>query len=421
MIKAYKYRLYPTKEQKQLLERHFGCCRWAYNYGLEKKISAWTEHKKRLSRFDIQASMVKLKHKKATAWLQEVNSQALCASLLNLDTAYNSFFKQHKGFPKFKSKHNSRQSFQVPQNTCIEWNKSKLDIPKFSPISIQLHRNFKGTIKTVTISKTSANKYYASVLVETLDVPKKPKAIKPSATLGIDLGIHSFITTSKGEHISNPAFFKHTEHKLAKVQRKLSHKVKGSNNRKKAKRKVAVVYEHTANQRRDFLHKLSHRLTHENQVKTIAVEDLNIKGMVRNRHLSKAITDASWSEFLRMLQYKCNWYGINFIKVNRFAPTSKTCSVCGHVNQELQLKDRTWTCIKCKTKHDRDVNASVNIKDLVRQELLDIKPAENSIRKLRSKKQEATPVRVWWFTIVQIMYAPKVFLLQNIASLIKPN
>ena len=364
MLKAYEYRIYPNKEQKEQIAKHIGCARWIYNYALERKISAWTKDKKNLSRFDIQADLPNLKKAEDTKWLKEVNSQSLQASLMHLDRAYKYFFKTKQGFPKFKNKHESKQSYSIPQHTDVDFEKCLLLVPKMKPINIRLHREFRGKIKTITIKKTPTNKYFASILIETKDKVKKSKKIKEKTTIGIDLGIKDFVVLSTGEKITNPKILKYYEHKLKKAQQKVSRKIKGGKNREKAKLMVAKVHEKIANTRKDFLHKLSHKLTHENQVDSIVIEDLNVNRMVMNHELARLISDCSWSEFVRQLKYKSEWCGINLIKIGKFVPSSKLCSNCGNINQELQLKNRKWICEICGSIHDRDINASINIKNI---------------------------------------------------------
>jgi putative transposase len=364
MLKAFEYRIYPNREQREQIAKHIGSCRWIYNYALEKKMKAWTTDKKNLSRFDIQADLPKLKKAEDTKWLKEVNSQSLQASLEHLDRAYKSFFKTKKGFPKFKNKHKSKQSYSIPQHADVDFEKRLLLVPKMKPIEIRFHREFEGKIKTITIKHTTTNKYFASILVETKDVVKKPKVIKEATTIGLDLGIKDFVVLSTGEKIANPKTLKQYEHKLKKGQQKVSKRTKGGKNRTKAKLVVAKIHEKISNVRKDFLHKLSHKLTHENQVNSIVIEDLNISGMLKNHKLAKSISDCSWSEFVRQLKYKSEWYGKNLIKIGRFEPSSKLCSNCGTINHELTLKDREWTCKECGTIHDRDINASINIKNI---------------------------------------------------------
>lgn len=362
MLKAFKYRIYPNKVQEVIIAKHIGCVRWVYNYGLERKIQAWTTDKKNMSKFDISNELPDLKVKEGTKWLSEVNAQSLQSSLEHLDQAYKRFFKQKKGFPRFKSKHNSRQSFTIPQHFKIKKYEHKLVLPKIGEINIKMHRDFKGSMRKVVISKTSTGKYYASILVDTIEQPFKCKKVKEATTLGIDLGIKSFITLSDGRKVDNPKILNQYQKRLKKAQQSLSRKVKGSNNRNKSRIKVARVHEKVSNIRKDFLHKLSHSLTHENQVRTIVVEDLNVSGMQKNHHLARSIGDCSWSAFIDMLKYKCEWNGINFIEIGRFEPSSKLCSDCGTINKNLKLSDREWTCTACGVVHDRDINAAKNIK-----------------------------------------------------------
>ena len=364
MLKAFEYRIYPNKDQKEQIAKHIGSCRWIYNYALEKKMKAWTVDKKNLSRFDLQADLPKLKKLEETKWLKEVNSQSLQATLEHLDKAYTKFFKEKKGFPKFKNKHKSKQSYSIPQHTEVDFEKCLLLVPKIKPIPIRIHRDFKGKIKTITIKHSSTNKYFASILVETHDIEKKPKAVKENTTMGLDLGIKDFVVLSTGEKISNPKNLKKYEYKLKKAQQKVSKRTKGGKNRTKAKLTVAKIHEKISNSRKDFSHKLSHKLTHENQVNSIVIEDLNVSGMVKNHKLAKSIIDCSWSEFVRQLEYKSLWYGKNLIKIGRFEPSSKLCSNCGTINQELTLKDREWNCKACGSTHDRDINAAINIKNI---------------------------------------------------------
>jgi len=356
--KAYKHRVFPNKEQVELFEKHFGTSRWIFNWGLEKKIKAYQKDKKRLTCFDLINELTKLKKEKDFEWLNEVNSQSLQASLRNLDNAFTNFFRKQNKFPNFKSKKNNINSFQIPQHLKLS---DKLDIPKIKGIKIKQHRKIDGKIKTATISKTSTEKYYISILVEQdKSLPKKDK-IKDKATIGIDLGIKTFATISDSRKIDNPKYLKKSERKLKRQQRWLSRKIKGSKNRNKQRMKIALVHEKITNQRSDFLHKFSYELTHEKQVNSIAIEDLNVKGMVKNHCLARSISDVAWSEFRRQLTYKCDWYGKNLLVIGRFEASSKTCS-CGVVNQDLKLSDREWTCKECNVKHDRDILAANNIK-----------------------------------------------------------
>lgn len=363
MLKAYKYRLFPNKSQEVLLNKHFGCTRFVYNWALGEKMKAYQKDKTNLSRYDLQARLPKMKKQEEYCWLKEVNSLAIQSKLEDLDKAYVSFYKKKNSYPKFKSKKN-RQGFRVPQNTRVNWDKKKVIIPKFlEGIKFDCHRKFNGEISSSYVSKTKTNKYYISILVEDNEkTPDKPK-IKEKTTIGIDLGITNFITISTGEKVDNPRHLIKALKRLARENRKHSRKTKGGKNKEKQRIKLAKVYEKVTGCRKDFHHKLSHKLTHDNQVKTIVMETLSINNMLKNKKLSRHIQDCSWYQFQTFLKYKCDWYGKNFVQIGRFEPSSRLCT-CGNVNHELKLKDRTWTCKVCKTKHDRDILASNNIKQI---------------------------------------------------------
>lgn len=351
MFKAFKYRLYPSETQKDLIAKHIGSSRFVYNLALETKNTAYLGSKHKFSSFDLIKQLPELK--KECEWLKEVNSQSLQQSIQNMDIAFKKFFKG-AGFPKFKSKHRGKQSFSIPQNVIVENN--LLIIPKFKKgIDIVLHREIKGTIKSATISITPTGKYFVSVLVSTnTEIPNKAP-ITENGTIGIDLGIKDFAITSDGQVFENPKYLRKAQSKLKYLQRKFS-----KNKGKKTKQKLALIHEKVVNKRKDFLHKVSTKLIRENQ--TICLEDLNVAGMVKNHCLAQAISDVSWSTFVTMLEYKADWYGKNILRIGRFAPSSKTCSCCGYINKELSLKDRSWTCPKCNSVLDRDVNAAINIK-----------------------------------------------------------
>lgn len=350
MFRAYKYRLYPTNSQKELIHKHCGSVRFLYNLALETKTTAYLGNKVNLSRYDLQKQLVDLK--KELPWLKETNSQSLQYALINLDEAYNKFFKG-AGFPKFKKKTNGG-SFAVPQNVIVE--NDLLIIPKFKEgIKMSLHRPTKGIIKSATISVTPTGKYFVSILCDTKEELPTKAPIKESTTIGVDLGIKDFCITSEGEVFENPKYLRKAQSKLKYVQRKYS-KYKG----KRTKKKLAKLHEDVVNKRKDFLHKVSTKLIRENQ--TIAIETLAVKNMVKNHNLAQAISDVSWSTFVTMLEYKADWYGKNILRIGQFAPSSKTCSNCGTINKELQLKDREWTCSNCSSVLDRDVNAAINIK-----------------------------------------------------------
>lgn len=361
MLRAYKYRIYPADDQKVLFSKSFGCCRYVYNWALNIKIEAYKNNKETRSNVYL-TNLMKSELKRDNKWLLEVNSQSLQSSLRNLDTAYKNFFRDKKvGFPRFKSK-KSKQSFQCPQHCTVDFKRNILNIPKAKDIPIVLHRKFKGTIKTVTISMTPCGKYFASILVDTNIQEVPTSKIQHETTLGIDLGIKTLAVCSNGRTFENPNNIEKHLMCLKMLQKRLSNKQKDSSNRNKARIKVAKLYDHITNCRKDNLHKITYALTHDNQVRTICIEDLNVKGMVRNHHLAQAINDASFGMFRTMLEYKCKWYGINLIKIDRFAPSSKKCSKCGYIYKGLKLSERNWTCPECNTHHDRDLNAAFNIK-----------------------------------------------------------
>ncbi len=351
MLKAFKYRLSPTKEQSILLNKHIGASRFVYNLALECKQMAWAGNKVNLSCFALHSQLKDLKTE--CEWLKEINSQSLQQSITNLDKAYTAFFKGQNSFPNFKKKTNGG-SFNIPQNVLLE--NSKLVIPKFKKgIDIVLHRPIKGTIRQATISKTPTGKYFVSILCETGENIKPKAKIRESTTVGIDLGIKTYIVSSDGKEFDNPKFLRKAQSKLKYVQRKYS-KHKG----KRTKKKLAILHEKVANQRKDFLHKVSTKLIRENQ--TIALETLSVKNMVKNHNLAQAINDVSWSTFVNMLEYKADWYGKNILKIGRFEPSSKLHANCGYINKDLSLKDREWACAKCGEIVSRDLNAAINIK-----------------------------------------------------------
>ena len=361
MEKAYKYRLYPNGVQKQLLEKHFGATRWIYNYGLERKIKTYQDSKTKISCFEIIKEIPKLKQQEETKWLKEINAQSLQMSLRSLDNAYTKFFRDKKGFPKFKNKF-SKRSFSIPQGNKIDFEKSIASFIKIGKIKIRIDRSFEGRIIKATIDKNSVNQYFVSYTVIDKTKEKKPKKIRERTTIGIDLGLKHFIVMSNGTRIENPKYLKQSEKRLGVLQRRLSRKQKGSQNRQKAKLKVAKIHLKIKNQRSDFLHKLTGQLTHENQVDSYALETLQVNNMMKNHHLAKSIQDASWSEFVRQMEYKCRWYGKNLLRIGTFEPSSKMC-LCGIVNQTLTLANREWTCRSCQRVNDRDLTAAINIKN----------------------------------------------------------
>jgi putative transposase len=356
MLKAYKYRIYPDADQRSVLANIFGQVRFVYNLGLETKISAYAANQTNVTCFDLNKQITELKNE--CDWLKQCPAQALQMAMRNLDNAYHAFFRG-AGFPKFKSKHD-KQSFQLPQGVRISDDNKQVFIPKLKWVDMDMHRGYKGTVKTVTISKTTTDKYFISLLVDTgSEAPVKQPVLK-STTVGIDLGIKDFVITSEGKKFDNKDFFKSQMRKLRVAQRSLARKQKGSKNYEEQKKLVALLHEKIKNQRTDYLHKISTYLV--NNYDSICIEDLAVSNMVKNHNLARAISDMGWGNFKSMLTYKCDWYGKNLFMLNRFEPSSKTCSCCGKINKELTLKDRVWTCTKCNTTHDRDVNAAINIK-----------------------------------------------------------
>lgn len=363
MLRAYRYRIYPTDEQKVLFAKTFGCCRFVYNWALNLKITAYQERKETLGNVYL-TNLMKSELKAEYEWLSDVNSQSLQSALRNLDTAYTNFFRNTKavGFPKFKSR-KDRQSFLCPQHCRVDFEKGTITIPKAKDIPAVLPRKFKGTVKTVTVSMAPSGKYFASVLVDTAIQELPVTLIQDDTTLGIDLGLKSLAVCSDGRTFDNPKNLQRSLDRLKLLQKRLSCKQKGSSNRNKARIRVARLQEHIANSRKDNLHKITYALTHDSQVRTICMEDLNVKGMQRNHHLAQAVSDVSFGMFLTLLEYKCKWYGVNLVKIDRFAPSSKTCGKCGYIYKGLKLSERSWICPECGTHHDRDFNAACNIKE----------------------------------------------------------
>ncbi len=351
--KTYRFRLLPTKEQEVLLNQHFGHSRWVYNHFLNERKEQYQADKKSDNYYKQAATLTKLKKEEDTKWLKEVNSQTLQFTLRSLDTAFLNLFRGNAKFPKFKSRKH-KNTFTIPQFGILVGN--KISIPKFKEgIKVKLHREVKGKIGKMNITKTPTGKYYVSIFTEQ-EAEELPKTNKQ---VGIDLGLKDFVITSDNKKFKNNRYTKKYAKQLKKAQQHLSRKQKGSNGFEKQKLKVAKIHEKIASCRLDTLHKVSIELVKNYDL--ISVEDLNVKGMIKNHKLSKHIADASWGNFVTLLQYKCDWYGKELLKVNRFYPSSKSCGDCGWINQELKLSDREWTCKSCGVVHDRDVNASRNI------------------------------------------------------------
>lgn len=377
MLKSFRYKINPTPEQSVLLNKHIGSSRFVYNLALETKQMAWAGNRANLNCFDLIKQLPELK--KECEWLKEINSQSLQQPIRNLDNAFTRFFKGQGNFPKFKKKSNGG-SFNIPQNVSLE--NGKLIIPKFKKgIDIVLHRPIKGEIRQATISKTPTGKYFVSILCDTKEVTKPRAPIKENTSIGIDLGIKTFLVTSDGECFDNPKFLRESLSKLKFVQRKFS-KHKG----KRTKNKLVKLHEKVANQRKDFLHKTSIKLISDSQ--TICIEDLNIKGMLANHKLALSISDCGWSMFVEMLEYKAEWYGKNILKIGRFVPSSKLHANCGYINKDLKLSDREWICPKCGDVVSRDENASINIKNFALKNHLSVG------RRLKNQDELLTLVKV---------------------------
>jgi putative transposase len=354
MKKAYKYRIYPNKEQEIFFAKTFGCCRFVWNKMLAEKLSAY-EKGEPIPR------IMPAKYKEEFPFLKEVDSLALANVQLQLEKAFRNHLKnsKHFGLPKFKRKRD-KQSYTT-NNVKVDFEKGLLYLPKIKDgIKIKLHRTFEGQVKSATVSKTKDGKFYVSILVET-EEPRN-KVIEPkSKACGIDLGLEHFatITNDFGTYkVEHPKHLRRVEKRLKKLQKDLSRKKKGSKNYQKARQKLAKLHAYISNARKDFLHKLSKTIIDKNQV--VVVEDINIEGLLRT-DLAKSISDSSWSKFLTYLRYKAEWYGRDFVQAAKFFPSSKLCHWCGYKKEDLALCERTWTCPVCGKIHDRDVNASINL------------------------------------------------------------
>ena len=353
--RTYKFRLYPNKVQIELLAKHFGCSRFVYNYFLNQRKEQYRLTGKSDNFYAQCKTLTTLKKQEETAWLNEVNAQTLQFAIRSLEAAYTNFFKKRAKFPNFKSKH-SKNSFTVPQFASVAG--GRLFIRKFKEgIKCRVHREIKGKIGKVTITKTPSGKYFASVFTEEEYITPLKKTNK---SVGVDMGLKDLLITSEGETFKNNRYTKKYECKLAKAQRHLSRKKKGSRGFENQRLKVARLHDKIANSRADYLHKCSISLVR--RYDTICIEDLNVKGMSKNHRLAKSITDASWGKFVSMLTYKAEWNDKNVVKIDRFFPSSQTCHVCGYVNKDIKdLSVREWECPECHTHHDRDINAAINI------------------------------------------------------------
>jgi putative transposase len=354
--RAYQFRFYPTPEQEVILARTFGCARFAYNHMLRLRTDAWQVRQERVGYHETSAALTALKKTEEHAWLNEVSSVPVQQALRHLQTAFANFFAKRAKYPSFKRKDGAQSAEYT--TSAFKWDRASLKLAKMdAPLAIRWSRTIPNGAKvtTVTVSKDTAGRYHVSMLCDDV-VSARPAA---SGKVGIDLGLTHFAVLSTGEKIAAPNAFRRNEAKLARLQRRLAKKQKGSANRRKAKLKVARMHARTADSRRDFLHQLSTRLIHENQV--IAIESLSVRNMQKNRCLAKSISDASWSEFTRQLEYKAQWYGRTLVGIDRWYASSKRCSDCGHTVAHMPLKVRSWTCPECGARHDRDINAARNV------------------------------------------------------------
>ena len=354
--RGYRYRFYPTKEQEAILACTFGCVRFVYNWALNLCNETYQAQHRHLYFTDTSAALTALKQRPDRLWLNEVSCVPLQQVLRHLNKAFTNFFEKRSDFPAFKRKHGPQSAEYT--KSAFSWDGTSIKLAKMDePLDIHWSRSLpKGCLpSTVTVSKDTAGRYFISILVEE---EIRPLPVTPQ-TIGLDLGITSLVALSTGEKVGNPQFFREDERKLARAERRKAKKKRGGKNREKARRKVARIHARIADKRRDYQQKLTTRIVRENQV--ICVESLAVKNMMQNHHLAKSIADVGWGELVRQLEYKAQWYGRALVKIDRWEPTSKRCSVCGHVLDELDLSIRAWTCPECSAFHDRDINAAKNI------------------------------------------------------------
>lgn len=363
MIKAYKYKILPSEEQKQMLAKFFGCTRYIYNWGLNLKTQSYKEQGKSVSYNDLAKQLTVLKQQEETSFLCECANESLQQSLRNLENAFTSFFRKKARYPNFKSKKKSRESAKFINCVHFDFDRWMVKIPKIGWTKLCKNRTWNQEIYkqgTVTVSRDKCGTYWVSVVIDNQQTKADKRKIKSETSVGIDLGIKDYAILSDGTKFKNPKYLQQTQKLLAHWQKNLARTKQGSNRHEKARLMVAKCYRKITNQRNDFLHKLSTDLVRNYDA--ICLEDLSVKGMEQNHHLARAIGDAAWGEFVRQLSYKCEWYGKNIVFIGRYEPSSKLCHECGYINKDLKLSDREWVCPQCGTRHDRDVNAATNIK-----------------------------------------------------------
>jgi putative transposase len=365
MYRAYKYRIYPNNKQKTLIEKTFSVVNFVYNYYLDYKNKLYKEEGKIFSKIDCNNHCNRVL-KNEYEWIREVDKFAVTNAIFNVNVAFINWIKHGRSFPHYKkdAKRCSYKTDFTPNNIEVDFANNKIKLPKLSWVECKVDRKFEGKIKSATISKTYTGKYYVSVLVDT-EIEKKPYV---DGIYSFDLGIKDFLIDNKGNFITPPKPLCKYEKKIARLQRRLSKKQKGSKRSEKQRLRIAKLHEKVNNIRKDFLHKLSTKIINENQI--IISEDLNVKGMLKNRLLAKHISDVSWGQFCLFLEYKAKWYGRTYHKINKFYASSQTCSVCGYKNEDIKkLSIRSWVCEKCGTEHSRDINAAVNIMNKGLEEL----------------------------------------------------
>ena len=365
MIKAYKYKIKPNQQQEELLNKFFGCCRYIYNWGLNRKTSAYKENGTKVGYVELARELTQIKKTEEYQWLNECTAEALQQSLRSLDNAFTAFFRKKGKYPKFKSKRCSKSNVKFINSVHFDFDNWTVKLPKLGKVKLYKNRTFdqsKCKQGTCTVSRDHCGTYWCVILVDDLQ-PKvvRTKPLKETA-VGIDLGIKDYAILSDGTKFANQKHLEKAQRKLAWLQRKFARTQKGSSNHEKMRIKITKCYRSISNQRNDFLHKLSTYLVEHYD--TICLEDLNIKGMEQNHHLARAIQSAAWGEFVRQMEYKSEWHGKNVLFVGRFEPSSKLCHKCGYINKNLKLSDREWTCPICGEKLDRDVNAAINIREI---------------------------------------------------------